>query len=114
MEAKEILTRDGEATYLVLYRVKKQGGVGSPDARRARLTEVLSTFNGDKAGRFFEEADHISTSAWIVRVSRKISPNDLVQSLEKDAKLTAGIDYLWAIEVAEPINEAHMTRNPMP
>jgi hypothetical protein len=101
-------------TYLVLYRIKEEAGVGTADERRGLLTEMLADMNGDRAGRFFEEAGHVSTSAWTVKVPSSLSASELVQKLKQKAKLSAGVDYLWAIQVADPINQSHITRDPMP
>lgn len=112
MKAAEVM--DAQTTYLVLYRIKKTGGIGTPGERRQRLTDELAKLNGDRAGRFFEEAGHISTSAWTVRIPASTKIHDFVQKLKVDAKLSAGIDYLWAIEIVVPVNQAHLTKEAMP
>jgi hypothetical protein len=110
----ELLGGDAKRAFLILYRIKKAGGVTPPAERRKALTDALDMLNGERTGRFFEEAGHVSTSAWIVRVNTDVTANDVVQYLKLKAKLSAGVDYLWAVEVVEPLNESHITRTPKP
>lgn len=111
MDLHELLGTSGHKTYLVLYRISADA-MGSADERRGLLTQELARFNGEGRGRFFDEAGHLSTSAWSVRVRSETTAGQLVQHLKQEARLSAHVDYLWAIEIAEPVNESHITREP--
>ena len=93
------------STYQVTYRIADRAIAGrNAEERRAGLVSKLQRLQGATTRDDFEDANHISTSCWVVR--HRGTAKQLLVDLQ--AGLFGGFDLLEIIEVI-PSNDARLT-----